>query len=205
MAAPIAHGEGGTTPEVPAGLNVPSVSEQAPIWHEPLTTTTPAPAFWVLGAHGGAGASTLTQTWAPAADSQRGWPAADRYPHVVIVARTHRTGLAAAHVLLRQAAARLTGGCKLLGLVTIADAPGALPNTLRRQRDLVEELAPQSWRIPYLGIYRQLPLEQMPQWCPRDQPPEHKRFSRPDPDTVHPQLAEIGTDIFQAARNATSR
>ncbi|WP_194838482.1 DUF6668 family protein [Nocardia sp. XZ_19_369] len=202
-AAPIAR-EGGTSHDVPAGLKLPSATEQAPIWSKPLTEGSPAPAFWLLGAHGGAGVSTLARTWAPAADAQRGWPAADRYPHVVIVARTHRAGLGAAHVLLRQAAGGLTGAATLLGLVTIADADGILPATLRRQRDLVEELAPQAWRIPYLEIYRRLSVDQMPRWSPRDQPPDRKRFSRTDPDTVHPDLAEVGAAIFHAARTATT-
>lgn len=191
---------------VPAGLNVPAPEEQAPVWEHARTESTPAPAFWLLGAHGGAAASTLAQAWAPAADAQRGWPAADRYPYVVVTARTHRVGLTAAHVLLRQAAGGLIGGCVLLGLVTVADHAGALPTTLRRQRDLVEELAPASWRVPFIDEYRALATTQIPQWSPRDPAPEQRRFARADlATTVHPDLAAIGAQIFAAARTATTR
>lgn len=203
MVAPMAHGEDGTARDVPVGLNVPPATEQAPIWREALSTDTPAPAFWLLGAHGGAGVSALARTWAPAADSRRGWPAADRHRYVVVVARTHRAGLGAAHVLLRQAVGGLTGGCLLLGLITVADHDGILPTTLRRQRDLVEELAPAAWRVPFLPLYRRLTLDQMPQWSPRDPLPDRKRFARRDDgDVVHPDLAEVGTAIFRAARDA---
>ncbi|MFR9753958.1 DUF6668 family protein [Nocardia sp. 004] len=205
-ALPIARGTPTTRPVAPAGLKVPAPEEQAPVWDYALSTATPPPAMWLLGAHGGAGVSTLAHTWAPAADAQRGWPSADRHPNVVVVARTHRIGLNAAHILLRQAAAGLIGECMLLGLVTITDHNGHLPATLRRHLALVEELAPAAWRIPFLPIYRCLNIEQMPQWSPRIEPTEpQRRFSRTDPTTtVHPDLTEIGRAVFDTARTAAN-
>ncbi|WP_107661124.1 DUF6668 family protein [Nocardia suismassiliense] len=204
MVAPIARGTSTAGPTTPAGLKVPAPEEQAPVWDRALSTASPPPAIWLLGAHGGAGVSTLARTWAPAADSQRGWPAADRYPNVVVLTRTHRIGLTAAHVLLRQAAAGLIGGCTLLGLVSVADHDGHLPATLRRQLELVEELAPASWRVPFLSIYRRLSVEQMPRWSPREESTEtQRRFARTDPAaTVHPDLVDIGRAVFDSARTA---
>lgn len=206
-AAAIARSEPAPAAAVPVGLKVPAADERAAIWDQPLATTTPHPAFWLIAAHGGAGATTLAHLWAPAADAQRGWPAADRYPSVVVLARTHRTGLNAAHVLLRQAAAGLIGGCTLLGLVTVADHDGSLPTSLRRQRDLVEELAPNAWRIPFLPPLRLLTPDQLPQWSPRDKPPpDAKRFARkPDPTELVPtEIADVGTEIFTLARTTAT-
>lgn len=192
---------------VPAGLRVPPAESQAPVWDTPVATVTPRPAFWLLGAHGGSGVSMLARTWAPAGDALRGWPAQDRYRGVVVVARTHRQGLYAAHALLLQAAAGLTGGCTLLGLVTVADHEGKLPATLRRQLDVVESAAPKFWRVPFLTPYRSLTYEQMPVWSPNDPPPpptsKLRRTDRAEyPD---PSLVEIGSDIFSAARGALSQ
>lgn len=204
---PAAAGKPSGRTRVPAGLRVPDVDAQAPVWDRPLATTAPHPAFWLLGAHGGAGASTLARTWAPAADAAGGWPAHDRYPGVVVVARTDRLGLKAAHALLLQAAAGLHGGCELLGLVTVADHDGKLPATLRRQLDVVESAAPRTWRIPFLPLYRTLDYEQMPVWSPKDAPPvATSRWSRTDPAVYpDPALVSTGSEVFTAAHRAVSR
>ncbi|MGV9836469.1 DUF6668 family protein [Nocardia niigatensis] len=211
MAAPIAHGEPAPTREtvvVPVGLNVPSTAEQTHVHTQPIATTTPAPALWLLGAHGGAGVSTLSHTWAPAGDALGGWPSLDRHRGVVIVARTHRHGLSRAHLLLRQAAAQLVGDCVLLGLLTVADHAGTLPPILRRHRDLVEELAPAAWRVPFIPEFRLVTAEQLPIWSPRDpvDAETRGRFARrPNPSTtVHPDLVAIGTEVFAAARRAAT-
>ncbi|MCD2135870.1 hypothetical protein LQ424_29025 [Rhodococcus qingshengii] len=215
MASPLARGGvPGNDPDtgagrivVPAGLRVPPPESRAPVWDEAIATTAPRPAFWLLGAHGGACVSTLTRTWAPAGDSRRGWPSADRYRGVVIVARTHREGLQSAHELLLQAIAGLSGDCALLGLLTVPDADGKLPATLRRQLDVVESAAPQFWRLPYLPSYRTLTYSQMPVWSPSDPPPPPgSKLRRTDPTAYpDPKLAEIGAEIFAAARLAAAQ
>ncbi|NMM90671.1 hypothetical protein B2J88_41150 [Rhodococcus sp. SRB_17] len=215
MASPLSReGDPGNDPDtgagrivVPAGLRIPPAESQAPVWDEAIATANPKPAFWLLGAHGGACVSTLTRTWAPAGDSRRGWPAADRYRNVVIVARTHREGLQSAHELLLQATAGLSGDCTLLGLLTVPDAEGKLPATLRRQLDVVESAAPRFWRLPYLPNYRSLTYQQMPVWSPNDPPPPAgSKLRRSDPNEYpDPKLAAIGAEIFDAARLAATR
>jgi hypothetical protein len=112
----------------------------------------PAPLF-VVAVHGGAGASTLAAL-SPAATAVTGvWPIppaghAGRLP-VVLVARSHFTGLTAAQHAITDWAAGGVPGVQLLGLVVVADAPGRLPRPLR---DLIRLLAggvPQLWQLPW--------------------------------------------------------
>ncbi|CAH0318055.1 hypothetical protein SRABI91_05255 [Rhodococcoides fascians] len=154
----------------PAGLRIPPQSRQAPIHDNPVSPSVHGrqPAMWLLAAHGRSGAGTLAQIWAPAGDARRGWPARDRHPHVVVVARTDRAGLDAAHDLLLQAAAGLTGGCTLLGLALVPDAPGPLPKTLRRWADVVASAAPAVWRIPYVEDLRTHRQHELAIWTPSE-------------------------------------
>ncbi len=211
MASPLARGAQSTDTApsrvvIPAGLRIPPAESMAPVWDEEIATAAPRPAFWLLGAHGGACVSTLARTWAPSGDCRRGWPSADRYRSVVIVARTHRAGLHSAHELLLQATAGLSGDCTLLGLLTVPDADGKLPATLRRQLEVVEAAAPHAWRLPYLGHYRSLTYDQMPVWSPNDPPPPPgSKLRRADPTAYpDPALADVGADIFAAARLAAT-
>jgi hypothetical protein len=164
----------------------------APAWSRPIAESAPAPAFWLLAAHGGAGATTLARTWAPAGDARGGWPAADVHPGVVVVTRTHAAGLARARKLLRQARDGKIGGAILLGLLTIPDAPGAPPPELLGLVARTEDLAPCSWRVPYLPDYRLLLPEDLPVWSPAAEPAE----------SLDASLVAGGWEIFEAARAA---
>ena len=73
--------------------------------------------------------------------------------NVVLVARTHASGLKAAQEALRDWAAGDLP-VKLLGLVLIADAPGRLPKPLRDLAQLVAGGAPTVWRIPWHEPWR---------------------------------------------------
>ncbi|NKR30051.1 hypothetical protein GS966_25525 [Rhodococcus hoagii] len=198
---------------MPHGLKMPDADRLAPVWDEPLHVAGAgrAPVFWMLGAHGGAGASTLARAWAPAGNALRSWPSADRFPLVVVVARPHITGLRAAHDLVLQATARQIGGCVFLGLVTVADVPGKLPSTLRRRLDVVETAARtaggQTWQLPYIPEYRVTEPEQMPVWDPTAPAPEQtSRWKRSEaPAQAAPEIAAVGADIFAAAREAVTR
>lgn len=117
----------------------------------------PNPWVWWLGVHGGAGASTLTTLVDGSGDARRMLPSdPSQRPWVVAVARTHRSGLEAAQDLAAQARAGLVpqhGKC--IGLVTVADAPGPLPPTLRRFRKLVEAAYARTWRVPWIPEWRE--------------------------------------------------
>ncbi len=117
-----------------------------------------APAWWWLGCHGGAGVTTLARGVAGGADSARRWPAPEDPTgrvRVLLVARTHASGLRAAQEAARQwAAGAAPAGVDLLGLVLVADAPGRLPRPLRELRRLVAGGLPHVWDVPYVEALR---------------------------------------------------
>lgn len=190
---------------VPGWLAVPTESNRAPVWDSPVPRSAGrAPVVWLLGAHGGAGVSTLESIWAPAADSRRGWPAADQAPFVVVVSRMHSTGLDAAHRLCLQHQAGAVGGCKLLGLVTVAAAPGKPAVSLSRRRELVAAAAGQSWHIDWIPELLTTPSRDLAQWRPGYTAAAVKRLSRPPSATeaVPPSLVSAGAAVFDAAAAA---
>lgn len=193
---------------VPGWLAVPTESHRAPVWDSPVPRAKGrAPAMWLLGAHGGAGVTTLEAIWAPAADSRRGWPAVDAAPFVVVVARMHAAGLGAAHRLCLQHQAGAAGGCELLGLVTVAAAPGKPAVSLSRRRELVAAAAGASWHIDWVPeLLTATPSELVP-WKPGDVAPQVKRLSRPPTPTeaVPPSISEAGAEVFAAAGTAWRR
>lgn len=109
----------------------------------------------LLGAHGGAGVSSLLRAGLDeiAVDADRCWPEAGS---VVLVARTSTSGLEWARDLARQHASGLGGGdrVELLGLVLVADAPGRLPGRIAGLQDLVSGAFARTWRLPWLEEWR---------------------------------------------------
>ena len=113
-------------------------------------------AVWWLGAHGGAGESTLEELFSGSRAADHSWPltGADLPPaRVVLVARTHAHGLRAAQSAIREWAAGDVH-VLLLGLVLIADAPGRLPHGLRRLAGLIGGGVPAVWWLPWIEAWR---------------------------------------------------
>ncbi|MCW4353406.1 hypothetical protein ONR57_08865 [Hoyosella sp. YIM 151337] len=168
------------------------------------------PAFWLLGAHGGAGVSTLTQVMLPAGDCMRKWPSGhpSESPLVVIVARTHGTGLSAAH---RQIAryfpqGAVPDGLVFAGLITIADGPGKLPSAMRHHLSLVADAARKAggehWHLPWVEQWRTCPREDLPRWHPRDRPMLGRSRSAADPGAQPPvEVIEAGQALLRKARD----
>lgn len=114
----------------------------------------PASVWWV-GAHGGAGETTLAGAFPGSRAAGHRWPIGLGAPaKVVIVARTHATGLLAARSALQQWAAPGGPAIDLLGLVFSADIPGKTPKALRDLERVVAGGAPRSWRLPYFETWR---------------------------------------------------
>jgi hypothetical protein len=135
-------------PTPPARIVVaPPVEQRAPVWDEPRYEGGSASEVWLLGAHGGAGVSSLARAWDFAGDCERRWPAAGQA--VLIVARAGVAGLAAADALLRQHCVGLAGECRLAGMVVVAARPGRTPTPVRRDLALYGALAPRVWRVPW--------------------------------------------------------
>ncbi|MBF6169593.1 hypothetical protein IU486_33465 [Streptomyces gardneri] len=187
----------------PAGVIAPPESRRAAVWDRPVPGVGRAPLVWLLGVHGGAGASTLAHVLAPAADSGRRWPGVfDREsPFVVLVARETIAGLSRAHDLLRQHLSGFAGPCDVLGLITVAARPGRMAPEIRRYRDVVGSLAGQVWQVPWYEEWTLVEPEQLPVWSPGDPlPPKKRKLDLLE--EVPLDVRELGADIVAAARTA---
>jgi len=160
--------------------------------------------MWLLGAHGGAGVSTLERVWAPAADCRHGWPAAEHVPFVVIVTRMHATGLDAAHRLITQHQSGKAGACTLLGLVTVAAAPGKPDVSLTRRREVVAAAAGNAWHVGWVPELLSADPASLARWTPDYRAPETRRFARPlsVTEAVPPDLADVAAAVFDTAQHA---
>lgn len=139
------------------GVRPPSGLRQRPKVHTQGGTRT---IHW-LGVHGGAGEDTLSKVLPGSVPAGHGWPVlseqADQEPTsvpVVLVARSHMSGLLAAQDALREWASGLARPANLLGLVIIADIPGRLPKPLASLQKIVGGGAPKFWTLPYLESLR---------------------------------------------------
>lgn len=101
---------------------------------------------WV-GAHGGAGTSTLHQVSGVGHDFGRIWPSPPA--RVLLVARTHAHGLQCAR---RQLGRR--GAAAVWALVLVADAPRRPPRELRAQIRILGGTVPRLWSIPWEEAWR---------------------------------------------------
>ena len=114
----------------------------------------PLGGFALLGAHGGAGVTSLLRAGLDelAVDAGRCWPQAGP---VLLVARTSTSGLEWARDLARQhASGRAGADVELLGLVLVSDAPGRLPARTDALRDLVRGAFGRTWQLPWLEEWR---------------------------------------------------
>lgn len=145
-AAPALTGPGAPQPGVPA----PDRADQLPV----LTRRTTAVLWWV-GAHGGAGESTLAALLDGSQAAGHAWAdVPGRRAPTVLVARTHARGLVAAQKAATQWAAGLVPGVDLLGLVLIADSPRRPPRELRDLARIVAGGVPRTWRLPWVESWR---------------------------------------------------
>lgn len=123
----------------------------------PVQLTGARASLWLVGAHGGAGESTLAMLGPGWAAAEHAWPelSGDGVAPCVVVARTHVRGLLAARTALTQWAGSGVGrSVRLLGVVLVADAPGRLPGSLRDLSRLVAGGAPRVWNVPWVEQWR---------------------------------------------------
>lgn len=109
--------------------------------------------LWVVGTHGGAGESTVAELTAGAATSHR-WPRREPVAPVLLVARTHASGMRRAQLAMRAWAAGQTPTVRMLGLVLISDAPGRLPKPLEATAQTIGGGVPHIWRLPWIEDLR---------------------------------------------------
>ncbi|TDT37393.1 hypothetical protein EV562_106169 [Streptomyces sp. BK208] len=117
--------------------------------------TAPARQLAWVGAHGGAGTSTLA-TVLGGVDGGRTWPRPDQGEPdgVLLVGRTHAAGLqAVSRALDVFRRGEQPPGLELVAVVLVADAPGRLPRALQ-QRIKVIGSAADVHRVPWTPAWR---------------------------------------------------
>ena len=141
----------------PTGPIAPQPHVVMPATALPIRAGEAAAQLWLVGAHGGAGESTLAALDEGWRATEHTWPelGAGAVAPCVVVARTHSRGLLAARTALTQWAASGAGpSVRLLGLVLVADAPGRLPVPLRDLATVVSGGAPRVWDVPWVEGWR---------------------------------------------------
>lgn len=137
------------------GLSLPTAGlvSAPPAGRSLDTSAHPVDGVALLGAHGGAGVTSLLRAGLDrvAVDAGRCWPPTGL---VLLVARTSTSGLEWARDLARQHASGLAGDGELLGLVLIPDAPGRLAARTTGLRELVSGAFARTWHLPWLEEWR---------------------------------------------------
>jgi hypothetical protein len=153
----------------PATVTAPAETDRLPVHR----ADEPAGLWWV-GAHGGAGETTLARLAPGSRAAGHAWPApaaGSPASRVVVVARTDHSGLLAAQRVAREwASGQVAGLVDLVGLVLVADAPGRRPKELRQLEQLVSGGYPRSWTLPWIDAWRLGPAD------PADMGREHQRL-----------------------------
>lgn len=114
------------------------------------------PPVWIVGLHGGCGASTVTTLLGQGAELRGAWPRPAvtglAVPRVMLVARTHARGLDAAAAAAGQWATNTTG-VLLVGLVLVNDAP-TVPRPLSEMAQQLAGMLPAMWHLGWLEPLR---------------------------------------------------
>lgn len=164
-----------------------------------------APAVWMVGAHGGAGCSTLAMMMAPMGDAGQVWPAAEENPFCVLVCRSTKYGLERAHQAALQARAGEAGDITLLGIVVVEDTAGKCPKALERKISVIEEHF-RVWRIPYIHELRLIEPYEVMSWEPGDTTASTSRFGSGKKHTITERVPTsvmgVAEDIFESAAEA---
>lgn len=109
--------------------------------------------LWVVGAHGGAGESTLAEVVGGTSTDHR-WPHLTAMPSVLLVARTSFAGITAAQAAAVAWASGATPPGRVIGLAWVADAPGRLPRQLADFVKVVSGSVPHHWMLPWVEDLR---------------------------------------------------
>lgn len=136
----------------------PRRAEAAPVPIATHRAPSPAPFVWV-GAHGGAGVSSLAEVSGLGLELSKTWPA----PHlgwpsaVALVCRTSAAGLDAGTSFLHAWASHSVPGVTVVALVAVADSPGRLPKGLRTRLHELSGAVPSTFSVPWVPAWREHP------------------------------------------------
>ncbi len=177
--------------------DLPPRVDRLACWDGPVTDQfaetvpgTGSAAVWVLGVHGGAGATTVATLLGDAADANRSWPdpAFGGPRAVLLVGRLSALGLRKLRMAVRQWAAHGTSPLvDLVGAVVVAAEPGRTARPLLDELDQLRRIVPAvavlPWRPDLIGAVV----------GPGDPVPAPLRLFLPDPP------ADAGTRAGAAA------
>ncbi|MEV6768712.1 hypothetical protein AB0N05_08750 [Nocardia sp. NPDC051030] len=181
-----------------------------PMWHRAVPGRVgPPPLVWLIGVHGGAGVTSLAASLRWAGDAGRRWPGRIGLvrdmdsPLMVLVARTHMSGLVALENALNSYMHQATpAGSLVVGVVTVADAARPLPNAVARKHAEIEVLAREVgapvWRLPWIEQWRGLEPHELAVWSPTaiTSPTEDADATRTPPQPIR----HFAEQLFAAAR-----
>lgn len=154
------------------------------------------PAVWLVGAHGGAGVTTLAHVWAPMGDAGGLWPVHDLHRWCVVVARATQQGLdAASDVGVLYRSGRIPA-CHLLGFLLVADSPQGAGKIIRRKIKTFASGDTPVWQVPYVKSWAQSPVKSLPVWQPGGPLVKRSRIKRASASDVPEKIAHTGTDIL---------
>jgi hypothetical protein len=155
------------------GVPAPAEDQRLPKFAIPAADT-----LWWVGVHGGAGETTMSHLLPGTRAAGHRWPIPPPPipTPVVLVARTHGSGLRAAQRAAIEWASGVVQGVAVLGLVLIADAPGRLPRVLDDFADIVGGGVPRVWDIPWIEEWR--------------------RGEEPTPDNTPDEVFEVLESIY---------
>jgi hypothetical protein len=133
------------------GVPAPAEDQRLPKFAIPVADT-----LWWVGVHGGSGETTMSLLLPGTRAANHRWPIPPPPvpTPVILVARTHGSGLRAAQRAATEWASGVVQGVAVLGLVLIADAPGRLPRVLDDFADIVGGGVPRVWDIPWIEEWR---------------------------------------------------
>jgi len=135
-------------------IDPPAGADLLPVWDGPVTdhhgsgraVDPGAASLWVLGVHGGAGASTVTALLdGVGLDADRGWPdpVFGGPRDVVLVGRVSGLGLRRLRSAARQwAAGAVPAGLRLRAAVTVAASPARPEKSLLAELDRLRRIVP---------------------------------------------------------------
>ncbi|MFJ1567689.1 DUF6668 family protein [Streptomyces erythrochromogenes] len=140
-----------------ASADISTASPQ-PFAHNGILASAPPPeasSFSWMSAHGGAGATTLATVFGGFdAGSQWPDPAAGGSGRILLVARTHASGLqAVSQVLDMIRRDEQPPGAVLQAVVLVADAPGRLPPELAKRIKVISSVV-EIHRVPWVPTWR---------------------------------------------------
>lgn len=122
--------------------------------------------IYVVGSHGGSGESTLASLSPLFTEMHGAWPTGPLGIPVILAARTHYHGIAAAGAAVRHWASGEIPGVELVGLVWMPDGRSRVPKELRREISILSGAVAHTWTLPWVEDWRASPPD--PERLPKE-------------------------------------